>query len=195
MRRAKQAGAAVRAPERDDVEPIREGAVVRHLAPVAPPQSTQAAPSPAAQPALPSLVALTIVALDAEARVATLLVGGTPVAAALDPSLDVAVLRTAVLRRERVIAQQEASPGGDADAGWVILGVLRTAATPGVDEGDEFLIKARRVTVVAANELAFVTGAASLVLRAYGHIESIGQDITSRAASVHKIIGRMIRLN
>ena len=40
-----------------------------------------------------------------------------------------------------------------------------------------------------------MSGAASLVLRAFGQVETLADQITSRAASVHKIIGRVIRLN
>jgi hypothetical protein len=178
MSRAKRGSAEARAPEDESVAKAsseRRGAVVRRLAP-----SISASP--------PALCALRIESFDEATRTVTLLAGDEVGTASLDAALDPAVLRTAKVRGERVIAQRE---GG----AWVVLGALRTAATPGVDEGDEFLIKARRVAVVAAHELSLVTGAASLALRARGHIESIGQDITSRAASVHKIIGRMIRLN
>ena len=139
-------------------------------------------------PSLPGLVALRLEDFDEEAGTASLRVGEGVVQAAVDPSVEPAVLRTARARRERVIAQQEGE-------GWVVLGTLRTQATPGVDEGDEFLIKARRVVVVAAHEIALVSGAASIVARAFGQVETLADQITSRAASVHKIVGRMIRLN
>lgn len=133
------------------------------------------------------LVAARLEAIEDDARV-TLRVGSAFVEAGVDLSVDAAVLRTALRRGEPVIAQRE---GGR----WVVLGALRTAATPGVDEGEEFTLKARRIAVEAAHEFSVVTGAASLVLRAYGHVETLAQDITARASGVHKIIGRMIRLN
>lgn len=115
-------------------------------------------------------------------------VDGVTVAAALDDALSPRVLATALVRGERVIAQRE---GG----GWVVLGAMRTAPTPGVDEGDEFLIKARRVAVAADHEFSITSGLASFAVRAQGFVETLGRDITARASGVHKIIGRMIRLN
>ncbi|WP_437961331.1 hypothetical protein WME76_17950 [Sorangium sp. So ce119] len=114
--------------------------------------------------------------------------GAGEVEASVDPAVHPVVLRTAFERGERVIAQRE---GG----AWVVLGVLRTGPTPGVDPGDEYLIRARRVSIVADHEFAVVSGAASLVLRAFGYVETIAQDITARATNVHKVIGRVIRLN
>lgn len=134
------------------------------------------------------LVAVRVEAIDEAARTVRLRVGGAGVDANIDPSVDPAVLRTALRRGERVITQREAGA-------WVVLGALRTAATPGVDEGDEFTLKARRIMVEAAHEFSVVSGAASLVLRAYGHVETLAHDITARASGVHRIIGRMIRLN
>lgn len=137
---------------------------------------------------LVGLVAVRVEALDEAQRRASLRVGRELVEARLDPSVDLAVARTALARGERLIAQREIE-------GWVVLGALRTAATPGVDEGEEFVIKARRVAVEADHELSLVSGAASLVLRAFGQVETLAESITARASSVHKIIGRVIRLN
>ncbi|WP_148313700.1 hypothetical protein [Sorangium cellulosum] len=133
-------------------------------------------------------MAAALAGFDEESRTVSVQVGGEVVSAALDPAVEPAVVRTALRRHERVIAQREA-------AGWVVVGALRTTATPGVDEGDEFAIKARRIAMEAAHEISMVTGAASIVLRAYGQIETFAQDITTRASSLHKIIGRMLRLN
>jgi hypothetical protein len=127
-------------------------------------------------------------ALDEHRRTATLRLGRQAVEAALDPSVEVAVVRTAIARGERVIAQRETE-------GWVLVGALRTAATPGVDEGEEFQIKAKRIAVHAEHELSFSSNAASFVLRALGQVETIAASITTRASGVHKIIGRVIRLN
>lgn len=141
-----------------------------------------------AAPALPTIAAVRIEGVDEATRKAVLRADGEVVGAAIDPAVSVSVLRTAIAREERVIVEAH-------DAGWVVIGALRTAATPGVDEADEFRIKAGRVTIDAGHELSFVTGAASLVLRAYGHVETLAENITTRASSMHKIIGRMIRLN
>ena len=137
---------------------------------------------------LPQLAALVVEAFDEASRTAMLRLGSATVAAKFDAALDPAVLRTARQRGERVIATRE---GGT----WIVLGALRTAATPGVDEGDDFVIKARRVAIHAAHEFSAVSGAASFVVRAFGGVETLAKDITARATSVHTIIGRMIRLN
>ncbi|XXX80862.1 hypothetical protein WMF30_19080 [Sorangium sp. So ce134] len=139
-------------------------------------------------PAWPELTAARLDAFDEERRTARLRAGGASVEAAVDPAVSASVLRTALARGERVIV--EADRGG-----FTVVGALRTAATPGVDEADEFRIKASRVTVDAAHEISLVSGAATLVLRAVGQVETLAENIVSRASSVHKIIGRMIRLN
>lgn len=147
----------------------------------------------AARPVVPEpravgLLAARLVGFDAEQRAAQLDVGGVVVDASLDEALSPRVLATALARGERVIVQHE-------EAGWVVLGALRTAPTPGVDEGDEFLIKARRVAIAAEHEFAIASGLASLVVRAQGFVETLAHDITTRASGIHKIAGRMIRLN
>ena len=134
------------------------------------------------------LVAVRLVSFDAETRAARLEVGGVTVEAVFDDALSPQVLTTALARGERVIAQRE-------DEGWVVLGTLRTSPTPGVDEGDEFLIKARRVAIAVEHEFAVVSGAASLVVRAKGVVETLAHNITTRASGIHKIVGRVIRLN
>jgi hypothetical protein len=108
--------------------------------------------------------------------------------ARLAPSLDPIVVRTAIERRETVIVQE-------GEEGYVVLGVLRTAPTPGVDKGDEYVIEARRLHLNADHELSLVSGASQIALRAIGMVETIATSITSRASSVHKIIGRMLHLN
>jgi hypothetical protein len=40
-----------------------------------------------------------------------------------------------------------------------------------------------------------VSGLSSIAVRAYGHVETLADQITSRAASVHKVVGRMLHLN
>ncbi|HSN97766.1 MAG TPA: hypothetical protein VLS89_05690 [Candidatus Nanopelagicales bacterium] len=136
----------------------------------------------------PQLLAVRLEELDEAAGAATVRIGAELVPAALDPSLEPAVLRTALRRRERVIAQQEAE-------GWVVLGALRTSATPGVDEAEAFSIRARRIELHGASEISLVSGMSALVLRARGFVETVAQDITTRASGIHKLVGRMIRLN
>lgn len=143
---------------------------------------------PREEPQVSGLVALALRSLDETERTATLTIGREEVRARLDDALDPIVLHTALARGERVIAQRE-------DGAWVVLGVLRTAPTPGVDRGDEYVIEARRVKVVADDELGLISGAATLAIRAVGAIETVALDITTRAAGLNKIIGRMIRLN
>ncbi|MEJ7728282.1 MAG: hypothetical protein WKG00_03620 [Polyangiaceae bacterium] len=126
--------------------------------------------------------------IDEERRQVSLRIGEHLVHAYLDPSVSTVVMRTAIANHERVITQREAGS-------WVVVGALRTTPTPGVDIGDEFLIKARRVLVVAEHEFGVVSGAASIAVRAQGFVETVAQDITTRASSLHKIVGRMIRLN
>ena len=154
----------------------------------APPIAERHPARPAPVEVSPGLVALKVEAFDEAARIATLRLGREVIDAHLDDAVDVAVVKTALARGERVIAQREAD-------GWILIGALRTAATPGVDEGEEFTIKGKRIRFQADHELSFVTGAASLVLRAFGQVETMAESITARASSVHKIIGRVIRLN
>jgi hypothetical protein len=154
-----------------------DGAAVRSIA-----------SGPAAAMQETGLVAVRLVSFDAETRAARIEVGGAVVEAAFDDALSPHVLTTALARGERVIAQRE-------DEGWVVLGTLRTSPTPGVDEGDEFLIKARRVAIAVEHEFAVVSGVASFVVRAKGVVETLAHDITTRASGIHKIVGRVIRLN
>ena len=140
----------------------------------------------------PALSALLAVAVDEEHRQVTLRIErpGTPidVLARLDTALEAVVVQTAVARGERLIAQQD---GAD----WVVLGALRTSATPGIDRGDEYAIDARRIHLRADTELKLTSGLAQFALHAAGHVETIARDITTRASSVHKLIGRMLHLN
>jgi len=158
----------------------------------------ETAPSPAvhlaeiavAPPRPPSsgLVAARMEAFDEATRSARIALGGRTFAAKVDRTVDAAVMDTATRRGERVIVQEEAGA-------WVVLGVLRTAATPGVDDIEDLELRAKRITLVAEHEVRLSTGAASVVLRARGYIETVANDITTRATSLHKIIGRMLRLN
>jgi hypothetical protein len=108
--------------------------------------------------------------------------------ARLSAVLDVAVVETAIRRDEVVLAEEDSE-------GIVLLGALRTSATPGLEQGEEFRISAKRLILAGEHELSLRAGAAQVVLRAVGMVETIARDITSRAAGVHKIVGRMLHLN
>lgn len=108
--------------------------------------------------------------------------------AKLAPTVDPVVVQTAVARGETVIVQEGAS-------GLTVLGTLRTSATPGVDKGDEYVIEARRVKVHGDDSVSLISGATQFAVRAVGMVETIATNITSRASSVHKLIGRMLHLN
>ncbi|MBX3196936.1 MAG: hypothetical protein KF894_02165 [Labilithrix sp.] len=153
-------------------------------------RSNEGAPS-AAGPAshaaaLPAMVAAK--ALLLEGSVARIRVGAHDATATLDASVHPSVVATAVARGERVVVQRE-------EDGWVLLGVLRTSPTPGIEEADEYVIRAARVRVRAKDEFTVASGAASLAVRAYGMVETVAEQITSRASAVHKIVGRMLHLN
>lgn len=143
---------------------------------------------PARAPALPTLAALPLVAFDAQKRVARVAVGPRQVAARVDATVDSAVLVTALARGERVLVEQ-------GPRALVVLGTLRTQATPGLDVGDDYVIRASRVRVEGEHEVTLTSGKASLALRAVGVVETIAQDITTRASALHKLVGRMLRLN
>jgi hypothetical protein len=170
----------------------------------------QSTPSSQASQALQqgALACARVESYDATTARAVVRVGSRTDAALLDDAVDVAVIETAIARGERVLverlehgADQGANDGAShvandgAGAAWTILGALRTAATPGVDEGDEFVIRARRVQVRAQEGIALIAGAAQVLLRARGYVETLAHAITSRASGVQKIIGRAIQLN
>lgn len=179
---AQRSNAASR-PKPAETAPAR--AVVRVVKPLpAPP-----APNEVAAPAPLGLCALRVVALDAQARTATLAGPEGSLDARLEPSLDVVVVETALARGERLIAQRE---GGV----WVVLGALRTAATPGVDRGDDYVIEARRIAIRGDHAVDLVAGeTASIALRAVGRLEILAKHISSRAEGMHKLVARMIHMN
>lgn len=150
-----------------------------------PASSTEARPLSALPSALHAAVAVAWVEepVSIEARI-----GAQSVVAVLDPSVDAAVIETARKTGERLLIQ----PEGDR---WLVLGALRTRATPGVDEMDEVVIKGRRLRLEGTDEVQLVSAAASLVLRVSGAVETIAREITTRATGVHKLIGRVLHLN
>lgn len=146
-------------------------------------------PEPGGHRSEAGIVAAAVLRFDARRRVALLRRGAGAIEAALDPAVDAVVIETAARRRERVLAER------DERGRWVVLGALRTAATPGVDAADEHVLRGKRITIAVDEEFAVAAGPASLVVRAIGYVETIAEDITMRARGVHKLVGRMLRLN
>lgn len=156
-------------------------------------RSSPALPPPEPQATLPVMCALHLIAVDGEARTATVAIelpGATrEVSADIDASVSLAVLHTALQRGERIICQQ--MEGG----ALTVIGALRTTATPGVDRGETFRLEADRVIVAAEHEIRLRAGDTSLMMRALGQIEVLGRDVTSRARGIHKLVGRVLKLN
>ncbi len=115
--------------------------------------------------------------------------GSALLPATLDPSVHPVVIEGARARRERVLVEEAE------DGSLVVLGALRAQPTPGIDAAETYAIKAKRVSLEAEEELSLSARTAALVLRAIGEVETHAERIVSRAEGVHKIIGRMLRLN
>ncbi len=112
----------------------------------------------------------------------------------VDSAVHRSVIDGAIARGERVLVELD-------EDGPVVVGALRTQPTPGIDraeryeiEADSIALRGERVTV-DGQEIALSSETARLVLRAAGEIESFAERIISRASGVHKIVGRMLRLN
>jgi hypothetical protein len=119
-----------------------------------------------------------------------LLLGGDIVAARRFGALHASVLATAQRTGEPVIAQR------NADGSYEVMGALRTQPTPGVDDMREIVLEADRVELRGRKEVALTTsGIAAIALRAAGEVETYADRIVSRAEELHKIVGRMLRLN
>jgi hypothetical protein len=114
--------------------------------------------------------------------------GGAPLTATIDPAVHRSVVEGALARQERVLVEIEP------DGGAVIVGALRTRPTPGLESADEFVIEAKRVAV-RADEISLATAAAAVVLRAVGEVETYADRIVSRAEGLHRLVGRMLKLN
>lgn len=124
------------------------------------------------------------------------------IVARLAEGLDLAVAETALRHGEPLVIVEDAD-------GPTVVGALRTSATPGVDRAEEMSIEATRLRIVAdevgvtgrvvgvegSEELRLRSRAAFVVLRAVGEIESFAERIVTRAEGVHKLVGRMLRLN
>lgn len=142
--------------------------------------------APAASP-LPTLTLAPIDLIEGERVLVRL--GGAQVPARVDAGVHPLVLAGAHARGERVLV--EVSEGGAP----VIVGALRTQPTPGIDAAEEYTIEAARVSIRGSEEVSISAQAASVVLRALGEVETYADRILSRAEGVHKIVGRMLRLN
>ncbi len=153
----------------------------------APPASTET-PTLAAPGFEGGMSALAVVGLDEDGRTATLAVGARTVTARLDDALHAIVVRGAIARGERLVVQREAGE-------LVAIGALRTAPTPGIEPGDDFVIEARRVVVRADHEVSLAAGTSAIALRAVGHLELLARNITARAEGVQKLFARLIELN
>lgn len=114
--------------------------------------------------------------------------GRTTADAKLDPSVHPSVIEGACRRHERVLVEEN-------EEGLVVIGALRTQPTPGIDEAESYAIKAKRIAIEAGDEVSLTTQTAAVVLRAVGEVETFAERIISRAEGVHKIVGRMLRLN
>ena len=150
------------------------------------PAPTQEAPRPEAV-RRPALATARVVEVS-EAGV-VVAIGNARMDATLDPSVSPVVIEGACARGERVLVEE-----GE-DGALVVLGALRAQPTPGIDAAEEYAIKAKRVSLEASEELSLTAQAAALVLRAAGEVETYADRILTRAESVHKIVGRILRLN
>jgi hypothetical protein len=137
--------------------------------------------------ALPGLATARVEALEGDQ--VHLVLAGQRVTATRDPSVHVAVLTGARDRGERVLCER-----GEGGA-WVVVGALKVAPIPGIDVAESYTIEADRVTIRSGGEITLSTVTAALVVRAAGEVETYADRIISRAEGVHKIIGRMLRLN
>lgn len=123
-----------------------------------------------------------------EGQRAMVRVGGASFVAGIDGHVDPIVIASALERAEPVLVEKR----GD---NLYVVGALRTRATPGVDKMKEVTIEAETIDLRASNQATVRSGPAVLAVRAIGEIETYAEKILSRAEGVHKIIGRMLRLN
>ncbi|MBK8937058.1 MAG: hypothetical protein IPM79_05295 [Polyangiaceae bacterium] len=145
-------------------------------------------PEPAAAAIRLNGLALARVASIGEGGKLELAIGGRFVDGFADETVHEAVLRTAHDRKEPVLVEER---GGVI----FVVGALRTQPTPGVDAMAHVTIEADRIELKAKEEIAMTSGVAAVAIRAIGEVETYADRILSRAESVHKIIGRMLRLN
>lgn len=165
-----------------------EPALPERLAEIADVTAAQRA-EPAAPPAAFGALALAFVS-ELRLPEVELSVGGVPAIGRAAPTLHPSVLETAKSRGEPVLVERQ----GNGDI--VVVGALRTQPTPGVDAMEEIHLEANKIAIKGREEITLQTsGVAHIALRAVGEIESYAGRILSRAEEVHKIVGRMLRLN
>lgn len=148
-----------------------------------------------APPQLPALCLATVIQVDdmsVELRV------GAEVVSAKLVHVHRAVMQTACERGEPVLVQRQP------DGSYWVAGALRTQPTPGVDAIDEIELDAKRIRLRASEEITMEAAStrpgeasttARLALRAAGEIETYATRILSKAEEVHKLVGRMLRIN
>lgn len=128
--------------------------------------------------------------LDVRGAEVDLRVGAASVVGEVSPVVHASVLRTAMERGEPVLVER--APSG----ALTVVGALRTQPTPGVDAMEEIELEADRIHLRGRKEITLSTsGVAQMALRAAGEIETYASRIVSRAEELHKIVGRMLRLN
>lgn len=188
--------AAAPAPSADDTELPPQIASLLEAAPAEPSAGASRAPAAQASPPLGQLTLATV--LEVKSASALLKLGYDTVEVPLG-HVHPAVMRTACERGEPVLVQQR--PDGSC---WV-AGALRTQPAPGVDAVDEIDLEAKRIRLRASEAITLESTQAApglhdqptarVALRASGEIETYASRILSKAEEVHKIIGRMLRLN
>lgn len=185
---AYEAPAPQRSPEPTAAAEPEPEALPERLAALVAETQAQPAPTPEQAAAFGALGLGFIVALDYPDVV--LSAGGGTLRARAAATLHRAVLETALGRGEPVLIER--GPGGIVS----VVGALRTQPTPGVDKMEEIKLEADRVEIKGREEVSLSTsGVAQIALRAVGEVETYASRIISRAEEVHKIVGRMLRLN
>ena len=106
-----------------------------------------------------------------------------PVAAALAPGVDHALLRHALETGDAVLVECEP------DAPPVIVGVLMTKLPRKLE------LKAEEIHIDAERELVLRSGRAALRMRQDGNVELVGTRISAASRGLFKLVGRMLRLN
>lgn len=153
----------------------------------APAPAPQRAPFPPPAMSVPALATARVDGFEGE-RI-RLAIGSKLVLATRDPGFHPSVLASAFERGERVLAERAE------DGKWTVVGALRTQPTPGLEPAEEYTIEADRVTIRAKQEVSLIAEVAGIAVRAAGEVESYAERIVSRAEGLHKIVGRILKLN
>jgi hypothetical protein len=108
--------------------------------------------------------------------------------ATVDPCVHPALLASALTRGERVLVESVGET-------LVVVGALRTQPSLGFDRVDQIDLEAEQVTLRGRRAVTLVSEAASVTLRAEGEVETVAPQIHTRAEGLHRIVGRMLKLN